>query len=239
MSQLTTAIDAPPSPREILRLQPRFFFALAGIATALFLFWSYLTLTTDVIPALDLRWARFWHDWTGEHHRLWSYMVVITDLGGVAAMALLVVMGVIWQASVQNRRLAIAWLFIVIGGGLLNVAIKELCDRPRPPTELRDRAVLETNLSYPSGHSMGSAIGYGMLAYALALTYPCWRRRTAAIVSLSLVVFLVGFSRSYLRAHWLSDVIGGWTVGLAWLCLCVGVLELSRARNRQASVVRA
>ena len=47
------------------------------------------------------------------------------------------------------------------------------------------------------------------------------------------IVLAVGFSRVYLRAHWFSDVVGGWSLGIAWLFLCLGWLE--RRRRRLAS----
>ena len=42
------------------------------------------------------------------------------------------------------------------------------------------------------------------------------------------IVVAVAFSRTYLRAHWFSDVVGGMTLGVAWLFLCLGWLERMR-----------
>jgi undecaprenyl-diphosphatase len=77
---------------------------------------------------------------------------------------------------------------------------------------------------------MGCAIGYGMLAYALILPQRRRPRRLAALILMTALVLAIGFSRIYLRAHWFSDVVGGWTIGIAWLFLCLGWLERRRLR---------
>ena len=67
-----------------------------------------------------------------------------------------------------------------------------------------------------------------MLAYSLTLVE---RRRWLRYLTLAIcaaLVVAIGFSRIYLRAHWFSDVVAGWTVGLAWLFFCLGWLERRR-----------
>jgi membrane-associated phospholipid phosphatase len=210
---------------------PVVFFVGAMAGAMFFTVWSWLVFSKEgTIPDFDYACAEFWHDWSQPHNRLWSFMVFLTDIGGVASMALLTIMGAIWQSAIKHRFLAVAWFGIIIGGGLLNVATKSGFDRDRPPESLRDRAVLESNKSYPSGHSMGAVIGYGMLAYALVLPQRSRPRRIVAILVLVALVLGIGFSRMYLRAHWFSDVIGGWSIGLTWVLFCIGCLELRRRR---------
>ena len=222
---------APPEPPHVPPIPPpRFFLGVSLGAAFFFALWSWLVLDGQALPKFDLTCAQFWRDWSDAHLGLWNHMVYLTDLGGVAAMTLLAVMGSIWQTAIKHRTLARAWLVIVIGGGLVNMGCKDVFDRDRPADSLRDRAVLETNKSYPSGHSMGSAIGYGMLAYALILPQRRRPRRLAALLLVMGIVLGIGFSRIYLRAHWFSDVVGGWTIGIAWLFLCLGWLERRRLR---------
>lgn len=199
-------------------------FCCAAFATgAFFAAWTWLVLGRGEIKAFDLDCTRFWAEKAHEHR--WGFMVFFTDLGGIAAMALLTVVGALWQASHKNRLLTLGWIGVVIGGALLNSGTKHLIDRPRPPEELRDKAVLEVNQSYPSGHSMGSAIGYGLLAYTLCLWQRCRWTRLLILLVTGCIVLAIGFSRMYLRAHWFSDVIGGWSIGLTWLFFCLGWLE--------------
>ena len=225
-------VDADSMP------SPRLFFG-AAIAAGLFaVIWSWLALAeiagpdaASALASFDWRCAQHWKSYAADHARMSGSMIYLTDLGGVAAMTLLTIMGLIWQASHNNRLLVAAWLAIVIGGAIVNQGSKVLFDRDRPGPELRADAVHERNKSYPSGHSMSSIIGYGLLGYLLVLQNRCWRRRLAAAVILPALVLAIGFSRIYLRAHWFSDVVGGWSMGLSWLCLCLGCLEILRRKS--------
>ena len=219
---------SPEPPHVPVMPPPRFFFGVSLVAAGFFVLWSWLVFKGDAIDAFDKQCAAHWDDWTGTHGRLSGLMIFLTDLGGVAAMALMAIMGAIWQTAIGHRALAFAWLAIVIGGGMLNAGTKSFFDRSRPPSH--DPVVHERNASYPSGHAMGSAIGYGLLGYALILPQRHRPRRIAAVLLMIGIVMAIGFSRIYLRAHWFSDVIAGWTIGLAWLFFCLGWLERWRRK---------
>jgi undecaprenyl-diphosphatase len=77
--------------------------------------------------------------------------------------------------------------------------------------------------SFPSGHAFNIMLVCG---FAIYLLWPVCRgaraRGLVLAVSLSLIV-LVGFSRIYLRAHWLDDVLAGYAIGVAWLLISKGV----------------
>lgn len=211
---------------------PRFFFITCASLCVFFAAWTWLVFA-GYLPPFDLRCAEYWHDSVKTTSGSRDVMFFITDLGGIATMTMLTIMGAIWQTGINHRFLAVAWMGVMIGGAFLNQGLKAAFDRERPPVEIRDRAVIETNESYPSGHSMTSAIGYGMLAYALVLPQRRRPRRLATMILLTGIVIAVGFSRIYVRAHWFSDVIAGWTLGLAWVFFCVALLERRRLRIAQ------
>lgn len=228
---MSAPADSHETPHVPVIPPPRFFFATSAALAIFFFFWSWLALGDGRLPAFDFYCAEHWHTWSEAHRGLRGSVFFLTDLGGIASMALVAVMGGIWQSAINHRFLAGAWLVVVLGGGILNQGFKETFERQRPPQELRDAAVIETNHSYPSGHSMGCAIGYGMLGYALILPQRRRPRRIAAILLMAGLILAVGFSRIYLRAHWFSDVVGGWTIGLAWLFFCLGWLERRRLQH--------
>jgi membrane-associated phospholipid phosphatase len=208
---------------------PRFCFGVAIGAGLVFALWTwYVRPWQAPPPSFDMDCAHFWHQ--KAHAQRWAFMVFFTDLGGVAAMTLLTVVGALWQASHKNRLLALGWIGVAASGAILNSGCKHLIDRKRPDEQIRDVAVLEVNQSYPSGHAMGSAIGYGLLAYSLCLWQRCRWTRLLILVVTGCIVLAIGFSRMYLCAHWFSDVIGGWSIGLAWLFFCLGWLERLRVR---------
>jgi len=150
-------------------------------------------------------------------------------------MVTLSVAGAILLWLCGQPKFAIVWLLAAAGGALLNVASKDAVDRQRPDATLRDSKVIERNESFPSGHAMGSTIGYGALAY---VGTSLMRRRWAKVIFATLMVLiivLISLSRVYLRAHWCSDVIAGAALGLCWLSLCFGVASLRGQSNELGS----
>jgi undecaprenyl-diphosphatase len=157
-------------------------------------------------------------------------LLITTQFGSVRMLTGLAVFVALLLLLRRRRLLAFVWLVGPAGGALLDTVLKVAFERERPA--LRDPAINEMTMSFPSGHSMGSLIGYGLLAYLVVLTArPKWLR-VVAVVGLALLVLAIGFSRIYLGAHYPSDVIGGYIVGACWLAACICALELVRRRPR-------
>jgi len=117
------------------------------------------------------------------------------------------------------------------GGALLNIALKHMFHRQRPVLE--NPLVTLSSYGFPSGHTMGATIFYGMLALIITYWMRSWSRRVLTGWLAALVVALIGTSRIYLGAHYFTDVIGAVAVGLAWLAFCwTGVETLRRWRGR-------
>lgn len=141
-----------------------------------------------------------------------------TALGGVAVMAL--VTSAVAGYFLLRRKYGAMWLVLfATGGGLaLSTVLKLFIDRARP-TLVEHRSVVYTS-SFPSGHSMLSAVVYLTLGSLLARIMP---GRVLKLYFLGLAIgltFLVGVSRVYLGVHWPTDVLAGWTGGLVWALVC-------------------
>lgn len=153
----------------------------------------------------------------------------ITAIGGVTVLTL-VILAVIGYLLL-GRRYGMMGLVIAatLGGLLLTTALKHWIDRPRPP--LHQPGTIIYTQSFPSGHSALSAATYLTLG---ALLSRSTRSRVLKFYFLSLALiltFLVGVSRVYLGAHYPTDVLAGWTVGLVWSLLCWTVArELQRRK---------
>lgn len=150
--------------------------------------------------------------------RLGSARVVLA-LVAISALGLLLRKR--WQDSVL--------LLLAYGGGELTVScLKIYFQRPRPAAPL----ALVHGYSFPSGHAFNIMLICGCAAYLLwPVCRGAWARIVILIVSVSLIV-LVGFSRIYLRSHWLDDVLAGYAVGLAWLLIGKGLTAaVFRARE--------
>ena len=149
--------------------------------------------------------------------------------GSLVAFALV---GVLVAVALLVRRswlTLVAWLVAVLGGETLNLLLKDLFARPRPSFE--HPLVVETSYSFPSGQAMESLVVYGMLAYFAVLTSRSQRMRVVSVCGAAVVVALIGFSRVYLGAHYVSDVVGGFAAGGAWLSAVITSREAMRQRD--------
>ena len=166
-------------------------------------------------------------------------MIVFTEIGSPEAMVIWTVLVALALMMRRRRLRMLIWLFAMSATGLLNVGLKHAFHRPRP--EWRDSFIDEATTSFPSGHSMGAIIAFGLLAYFILLALHDRRERIAVVVVATLVALCIGFSRIYLGAHYFSDVVGGFAVGGAWLSVCISGAEVvwRRAHHRQHKVVAA
>lgn len=157
---------------------------------------------------------------------------LLTHLADVLTLSLLgvLVAALLWRA--RQRLLALSWTLALGGNALLNPALKRVFERVRPVHE--HGLVSEGGWSFPSGHSSGAMVAYGMLAYlALRLLPPRWH--LPALLAALATVFSVGFSRVLLQVHFASDVLAGWASGLAWLLLSLLSVEWGRRAWRLRS----
>ena len=152
-----------------------------------------------------------------------------THLGDTATLTVMCI-GLAAALVVAGRNgLALGWVTAVAGNGLLNQALKDHFGRVRPLQV--DALFSAQGLSFPSGHSSGAVVAYGMLAYlALRLLHPRWH--LAVLLSALVLILTIGTSRVLLRVHFASDVLAGFASGTAWLALCVTCMELLRGWRR-------
>ncbi len=163
--------------------------------------------------------------------------VVMHDLTtlGNASVLVLFVLGAAGFLYVRRQKRALALLFgATLSGRLLNELLKVLFDRPRPDPALWLTQVRSP--SFPSGHAMDSAIVYLTLAAILARLVQPSARKLGVLGLALLLSLLVGVSRVYLGVHYPTDVLAGWTAGLAWAVLCWLVASYLQERG---SVERA
>jgi undecaprenyl-diphosphatase len=179
----------------------------------------------DAVWRFDREVAAAMQTHAADHPGVLEVARSLTDLGGVPVMTALAIVGSVLLWMCGRQRLAAGWLLAAALGSAVNVGTKAVFARPRPGETLRDSSVHERNASFPSGHAMGTVIGYGTLAYA---GWVLLRRRSAKVTLTAVVAILVlsiGCTRIYLRAHWCSDVVAGFALGLGWLALCITLLK--------------
>jgi membrane-associated phospholipid phosphatase len=204
------------------------------VAAALLSFFIALSIASgpdSALSAWDRRVLDAFIAWrtSGRSQFFW----LVTLLGNVAVLAALSVSAVVLLALWGKRARAL----LVAGGMAIGWAISEAAklsvDRVRPPAA--DALIaLPSSASMPSGHAFNTLVFLGLLVYLVSR----WRdsRAAAAAVSVAALVVagLIGVSRVYLGVHWLSDVLGGWSLGAAWLAVLLGAaVPLVGGRSRQ------
>lgn len=189
-------------------------FVLAGL---LFLLIAWNVSARGALAALDTRVA----DWLHAHATplLTGVLLAVTHLNSTFAIG---VWSVLFAAALARlrERYWILTLGLAVGGAmLLNLVLKQAYERARPKFE-QPLIALET-FSFPSGHTAAAVAFYGVLAAFLVSRFYDGRRRAACVGAALAAVALVAFSRLYLGAHYLSDVVAAACSSTAWLVLCL------------------
>jgi undecaprenyl-diphosphatase len=142
----------------------------------------------------------------------------ITSLGGATVTIIITI--IVAGFLILQKNYNALWLVLIatIGGALVALGLKELMGRERPP--LIFHLVYVDSLSFPSGHSMISAVVYLTQAFLLARIQTQRSTRVYIITVALILTFLIGLSRVYLGVHYPTDVLAGWSIGFAWALLC-------------------
>lgn len=122
----------------------------------------------------------------------------------------------------KHRWYSVKAPVVAISSTILLFLLKFVFHRTRPLTPLLEQA---KGLSFPSGHAMMSLTFYGLLAYLVWQNVENKFLKLFLVTSLTLLILFIGISRIYLRVHYASDVIAGFSLGLMWLVLCSFIID--------------
>ncbi len=210
--------------------------ALTGsVVLAAVLAWTFGGLIQDVLAAdgiarLDPRL----HAYAVAHRTPWLTVIMtnVTWLGSNWLLLPILAAATILRLRRRNRPAVLAVWVAYLGAIVLYALAKPLVHRPRPPaTDLIGHA---SGPSFPSGHATQALAAWGVLAVVL-LAGRSRTARTVALTTATVVVLLVGASRIYLGAHWLTDVLAAYAITAAWLAV---LTALALRRYRPATPVR-
>jgi membrane-associated phospholipid phosphatase len=197
--------------------------------------WIFADLAEDVATGdpLTITDARF-SNWLHVHaaRPLTAFLLLVTNVHstiGITVMTLALCV-YFWRRGLRQ------WVFTlfvtVYGGMLLNFWLKGVFQRARPHFD--DPILTLTSYSFPSGHTMMATVLYGALSAVVISQVRDRSWRLLTIIVAIFLIALVGFSRIYLGAHYLSDVLGAIAEGAAWLALCLTTMDTWR-RSRVRS----
>ncbi len=148
-------------------------------------------------------------------------VTAFTNIGGGIGMPILACILTAWLTFLSRT-----WRPIVLVGGAAAVSTlattvgKRLVGRNRPD---HSEAVppYETSPSFPSGHTLNTTVVIGVLVYVMCLQFDVLWARIMAITAGVIFIVAMGLSRVFLGHHWLTDVMAGWFLGLAWVGMVI------------------
>ena len=170
----------------------------------------------------------------GDDAPTWLHdLLSVVTAPGLTVVRLVVFLPVAIWLGVRRAWWTLGWVVVALGGiGVLTSLLKALFDRVRP--QFAGGGAQLSTLSFPSGHSSGIAT---LATVALVLAWPLLDRaaRRRWLAAGIVITVVVGLSRMWLGVHYLTDVLGGWSLGVAWslaLALAFGALPGGRAALR-------
>ena len=203
---------------------------MAGAGVVFGLLAVMVRLSSGPVLSVDDAVARGLNGVVAPHPVLIRGLTVITSFGSAGVLVWLVVLTAILLLTRRRFRLAVYLAVTAAGALVLDPTLKALIGRLRPVVP--HPVAFGGGNSFPSGHALDSFICYGAL---LLVFLPAFsrRRRWIPVTIAAVVVGLVGLSRIMLGVHFVSDVVGAWCVGVAWLGLTVFAFELLREQTGQ------
>ncbi|WP_213953099.1 phosphatase PAP2 family protein [Variovorax sp. dw_954] len=158
-------------------------------------------------------------------------MTIVSLLNNEIAMLGYAVALAYWLFVTRRYFWSLVAFWAIPSGMAVNFAVKHVFMRARPSFGLAQQAL--GTYSFPSGHTEGAMLCYGVLICALLSGTPTPARRLAAAACAAMII-LVGFSRVYLGAHYFSDVVGAALEGICWLALVVAWRDARTRAHRAA-----
>jgi undecaprenyl-diphosphatase len=165
-------------------------------------------------------------------------VTLYTDVGGPVGMPVLALLATLVMVLRWRSRTPVVLMVIAAAGSLaMTIAGKDLVARARPPQSLAVPP-FETSPSFPSGHTLNATVLTGVAVYLVLRRVESARGRAAVVGAGLVFVLTMGLSRVFLGHHWLTDVVAGWALGLAWAAVVVTAhrLYLTVRRDRSGEV---
>ncbi|MEA2382241.1 MAG: hypothetical protein QOH72_2212 [Solirubrobacteraceae bacterium] len=173
------------------------------------------------------------HAYALHHHWMVTVAKVLSTIGSTPVYLVIFAALAGWLVHRGLRRLALFVVVTMVGSGLLNLAVKTAVHRARPV--LPDPVAHAGGLSFPSGHAQGIAVASGVLLLVFLPVLRRRSRRVAAAVAL-LMVLAIGAARVALGVHYVTDVLGGYVLGAAWVAAMTAAFSAWRRDRGRGDV---
>lgn len=165
------------------------------------------------------------HRYTVEHPAFATAMKMMSTAGSAPVYLTGFALVAAWLLYRHRPRPAVFAVVTVTGSAVLNALVKRAVQRARPV--VADPVTTTTGLSFPSGHAQSAVVTYAtlLLLFWSAMRSVC--RRVAVTVA-AVIVLGIGLSRVALSVHYVSDVLAGYVLGLAWVIAMIAMFSAWR-----------
>lgn len=174
-----------------------------------------ISVKTGIAHNIDNYLYDIIRNWQNE--KLVQIFKVITNLGGTISLFCITVSTVFVLILYNKKKEGIAVALNIMISSLTYFTLKNIIQRPRPPIE--ERLIEKTGYSFPSGHTTNNVAFYIFAIYLVYQNVENKKLRNLLCFILGIIPILIGFSRIYLRVHYVSDVVAGLCVGI--MCVLV------------------
>ena len=217
------------------RLSPHGYAGLhltVGVLVVLICGWCFGEIAEDVshgdpIVQIDRQVAVWFHQHASP--TVTQVARTISFFGSVGWLTAVSIGLALFLVSRRDRLKASLVALVMLGGSTLNLVLKHFFHRERPVLE--NPLVTLSSYGFPSGHTMGATLLYGLLALLAWKNVRNRAARLACVAGACLWILLIGLTRIYLGAHYLTDVLGALAAGLLWLVVCWTAFETFRWRR--------
>jgi len=203
------------------------------LIAAPFSFLLFQVLAEGPLTRFDGDIADRLNHWVAGHDNWIAFLNFISWLGKPVTLWVVTGAGVIYTWKNGAHKLTLFLVATTLGGSIVSTGVKLAVDRPRPEV---DHPIIEAfGKSFPSGHALSSTVVYG----AILLTFlPVLQRRLRhlAVAVVGVLIVCIGSSRLLLGVHFVSDVLAGYILGVAWLIAATSVFEIWRIERGRPRV---
>jgi membrane-associated phospholipid phosphatase len=180
------------------------------------------TLIANTLPAIGLQSPAFIKDLMAAGFYLGKEVIFGLDI----LLTIYFIVKRYWQ---ELAMVTVGWA----GSALLFYTLSTFIARPRPLTQIW---IVVNIPGFPSGHAISVITFYGLLAYLLVPKMASAMKKTAVIALAVLIIMFVGFSRIFTGGHYLTDILSGYAVGIAWSGLVYTLIEIYFQKRRNLNV---
>jgi membrane-associated phospholipid phosphatase len=192
-------------------------------------------LSMDPIVAIDGRLEHLFYAFRNQQLEQFFFWFTLLAKGNILTAFAVSLTLLLW---LRREQLYILPLWIALAGSGLTTYLGKLAfRRVRPSAEIP--VYLESSFSFPSGHATAAVAFYGFIVFMAFRHHLSWRFKINILFLMVGLILAIGLSRLYLGVHYLSDIFGGYLIGLLWIILGISVFEWIAHKRKGRQEARA